>query len=149
MKFLDGKSNLQYFKGYKLNLDQFCETFKVDQEAIKYLAKIKLIKSEFGFYLIKRADNDFFFHEEDILGKITKQLIKDIIVTEIIRVNLDSKRKSINLDLDHISEEISNEMINQGYIWDAIKEPYEILIEKMIIKLALDLGIPKTSLWDI
>ena len=49
------------FKGYKLNLAQFCDTFKVDREAIKYLARVKLIKSKFGFYLIKRSDSDFFF----------------------------------------------------------------------------------------
>ena len=39
------------------------------------------------------------------------------------------------LDLDLVSEEISNKLIKQGYIWDAIKEPYEILIEKATEKL--------------
>ena len=52
------------FSGYKLNLDQFCETFKVSRQAIDYYARHKLIESNLGFFLIRRKQDDFFFHEE-------------------------------------------------------------------------------------
>ena len=68
------------FPGYKLNLDQFCEIYKIAPEAINYLARLKLMTSELGFYLIKRENDDFFFHEEDLLGTTTLRLIKDRLI---------------------------------------------------------------------
>ncbi|MHA1670626.1 MAG: hypothetical protein ACTSV5_08605 [Promethearchaeota archaeon] len=135
-------------RDFKFEIKEFCKHYNVKKIKIDYHVD-KIMSSKLGFYMFIRGDDIFFFHEEDILGKITKQLIKDKLITEIIRVNLDSKKAPLNLDLDKVSEDISDDLIKQDYIWDAIKEPYEILIEKMIIKFALDLGVPKTSLWDI
>lgn len=135
-------------RDFKFEIKEFCKHYSVKKIKIDYHVD-KIMSSKLGFYMFSRGDDIFFFHEEDVLGKITLQLIKDKIITEIIQINLDSKKKPINLDLDTVSEEISNDLIKQDYIWDAVKEPYEILIEKMIIKFALDLGIPKTSLWDM
>ncbi|MBY9018296.1 MAG: hypothetical protein KGD66_05620 [Candidatus Lokiarchaeota archaeon] len=135
-------------RDFKFEIKEFCKHYNVKKIKIDYHVD-KIMSSKQGFYMFSRGDDIFFFHEEDVLGKITKQLIKDKLVSEIIRVNLDSKKKAMNLDLDLVSEEISDDLIKQEYIWDAIKEPYEILIEKMIIKFALDLGVPKTSLWDM
>ena len=135
-------------RDFKFEIKEFCKHYNLKKIKIDYYVD-KIMSSKLGFYMFSRGDDIFFFHEEDILGKITMQLIKDKLVAEIIRVNLDSKKKAMNLDLDKVSEEISDDLIKQDYIWDAIKEPYEILIEKMIIKFALDLGVPKTSLWDI
>ena len=128
----------QNFKGYKLNLEQFCETFKVDREAIKYLARIKLIKSEFGFYLIKRADSDFFFHEEDLVGTTTFRLIKDRLIDEII--NLQEGISDKIYDLDVMSEEITIELKEMGLIWDEIIEQFQLLVLNLIIKNAIEMG---------
>ena len=135
-------------RDFKFEIKEFCKHYNVKKIKIDYYVD-KIMSSKLGFYMFSRGDDIFFFHEEDVLGKITIQLIKDKLITEIIRINLDSKKKAMNLDLDEVSEEISNDLIKQDYIWDAVKEPYEILIEKMIIKFALDLGVPKTSLWDM
>ena len=135
-------------RDFKFEIKEFCKHYNVKKIKIDYYVD-KIMSSKQGFYMFNRGDDIFFFHEEDVLGKITKQLIKDKLVSEIIRVNLDSRKKTMNLDLDKVSKEISDDLIKQGYIWDAIKEPYEILIEKVIIKYALDLGVPKTSLWDM
>jgi len=135
-------------RDFKFEINEFCKHYNVKKIKIDYHVD-KIMSNKLGFYMFSRGDDIFFFHEEDILGKITMQSIKDRLTTEIIRVNLDSKKQFMNLDLDKLSEEISNELIKQDYIWEAIKEPFEILIEKMIIKFALDLGVPKTSLWDM
>ena len=126
------------FKGYKLDLDQFCETFKVDREAITYLARIKLIKHEFGFYLIKRADNDFFFHEEDLLGTTTLRLIKDRLIDEII--NLQEGISDQIYDLDVMSEEITVELKEMGLLWDEIMEQFQLLVLNLIINNAIEMG---------
>jgi DNA-binding Lrp family transcriptional regulator len=135
-------------RDFKFEINEFCKHYNVKKIKIDYHID-KIMSNKLGFYMFSRGDDIFFFHEEDILGKNTMQLIKDRLTTEIIRVNLDSKKQSINLDLDKLSEDISCELIKQDYIWEAIKEPFEILIEKMVIKFALDLGVPKTSLWDM
>jgi hypothetical protein len=126
------------FKGYKLNLDQFCGIFKVDREAIQYLARIKLIKSEFGFYLFKRVDSDFFFHEEDLLGTTTFRLIKDRLIDEII--NLQEGISDQIYDLDVMSEEITIELKEMGLIWDEIIEQFQLLVLNLIIKNAIEMG---------
>ncbi len=135
-------------RDFKFEINEFCKHYNVKKIKIDYHID-KIMSNKLGFYMFSRGDDIFFFHEEDILGINTMQLIKDRLTTEIIRVNLDSKKQSINLDLDKLSEDISCELIKQDYIWEAIKEPFEILIEKMVIKFALDLGVPKTSLWDM
>ncbi len=128
----------QNFKGYKLNLDQFCEIFNVDREAIQYLARIKLIKSDFGFYLIKRADSDFFFHEEDLLGTTTFRLIKDRLIDEII--NFQEGISDQIYDLDVMSEEITVELKEMGLIWNEIIEQFQLLVLNLIIKNAIEMG---------
>ncbi|MFX0036180.1 MAG: hypothetical protein ACFE9I_11140 [Candidatus Hermodarchaeota archaeon] len=132
------ESNAQKFAGYKLNLDQFCELYHVSIEAINYLARYKLIKNEFGFYLIKRENNDFFFHEEDLLGTTTLRLIKDELIDEII--NLQEGIYDTIYDLDVMAEEITNQLKEMGLIWEAIQEQYQLLVLNLIIKNAIDMG---------
>jgi len=131
-------SSPQKFAGYKLNLDQFCEVYNVSKEAINYLARVKLIKNDFGFYLIKREDSDFYFHEEDLLGTTTFRLIKDRLIDEII--NLQEGIYDIIYDLDIMAEEISNQLEEMGLIWDAIKEQFQLLVLNLIIKNAIEMG---------
>ncbi len=132
------ESSSQKFVGYKLNLDQFCELHNVSKEAINYLAKSKLIKNEFGFYLIKRENNDFFFHEEDLLGTTTLRLIKDKLIDEII--NLQESIYDMIYDLDIMAEEITNQLKEMGLIWDAIQEQFQLLVLNLIIKNAIEMG---------
>jgi len=132
------ESSSQKFVGYKLNLDQFCELFNVSKEAINYLAKFKLINNNFGFYLIKRENNDFFFHEEDLLGTTTLRLIKDKLIDEII--NLQEGIYDIIYDLDIMAEEITIQLKEMGLIWDAIQEQFQLLVLNLIIKNAIEMG---------
>jgi len=131
-------SSSQKFAGYKLNLDQFCELYNVSKEAINYLARIKLITPDFGFYLIKREANDFFFHEEDLLGTTTIRLIKDRLIDEII--NLQEGIYDMIYDLDITAEDIANQLKEMGLIWDAIKEQFQMLVLNLIIKNAIEMG---------
>ena len=128
------------FKGYKLNLKEFCDSFKVDKEAIKYLAQVKIIKSNFGFYLIKRSDADFFFHEEDLLGTTTFRLIKDRLTYEIINLQEGISGSKAIYDLDKMSEEICVELKEMGLIWDEIIEQFQLLVLNLIIKNAIEMG---------
>jgi len=131
-------SSSQKFVGYKLNLDQFCEIYNVSREAINYLARFKLIKDDFGFYLIKREHNDFFFHEEDLLGTTTLRLIKDKLIDEII--NLQEGISEMIYDLDIMAQEITHHLKEMGLIWDAIQEQFQLLVLNLIIKKAIEMG---------
>ncbi len=132
------ESSSQKFEGYKLNLDQYCEVYSVSREAINYLARSKFIKNDFGFYLIKRELNDFFFHEEDLLGTTTLRLIKDKLIDEII--NLQEGIYEMIYDLDIMAEEIANQLNEMGLIWDAIQEQFQLLVLNLIIKNAIEMG---------
>ncbi len=134
---LDEK-NTQKFAGYKIDLDQFCIIHKVSKEAINYLARVKLIKDDFGFYLIKREKNDFYFHEEDLLGTTTLRLIKDKLIDEII--NLQEGIYDMIYDLDIMAEEITLQLKEMGLIWDAIQEQFQLLVLNLIIKNAIEMG---------
>jgi len=128
----------QKFVGYKLNLDQFCEVYNVAREAINYLARFKLIMNDFGFYLIKRENNDFFFHEEDLLGTTTLRLIKDRLINEII--NLQEGIYDEIYDLDIMAEEITDQLKDMGLIWDAIRDQFQLLVLNLIVKNAIEMG---------
>jgi len=132
------ESNSQKFAGYKLSLDQFCELYNVSREAVNYLARFKLIKKEFGFYLIKREHNDFFFHEEDLVGTTTLRIIKDKLIDEII--NLQEGIYEMIYDLDIMAEEITNQLKEMGLIWDAIQDQFQLLVLNLIIKNAIEMG---------
>ena len=64
-------------------------------------------------------------------------------------------RKSIIID--NIAEKIADTLIKMDLIWEAneskkiigIREPFEMLIEKILIKTALEMGLSKTFLMDI
>ncbi|MFX1378378.1 MAG: hypothetical protein ACFFA4_04740 [Promethearchaeota archaeon] len=132
------ESSSQEFAGYKLNLDQFCEVYSVSREAINYLARFKLIRNDFGFYLIKRKNNDFFFHEEDLVGTTTLRLIKDKLIDEII--NLQEGIYDIIYDLDVIAKELTDQVKEMGLIWGAIQEQFQLLVLNLIIKNAIEMG---------
>ncbi|MFX1601746.1 MAG: hypothetical protein ACFFB6_14220 [Promethearchaeota archaeon] len=132
------ESSSQEFGGYKLNLNQYCEVYNVSEEAINYLARSKLIKNEFGFFLIKRENSDFFFHEEDLVGTTTLRLIKDKLIDEII--NLQEGIYEMIYDLDIIAEELTDQLKEMGLIWDAIQEQFQLLILNLIIKNAIEMG---------
>ncbi len=132
------KDGSQKFKGYKLNIDQFCKLFEVRKEAINYLARLKLIQSDFGFYLIKRENSDFYFHEEDLLGTTTLRLIRDRLFDEIINLQEGISEAIFNLDI--MSEEIAEQLSEMGLIWGAIKHQFQLLLVNLIVKIAIDMG---------
>ncbi len=139
----DETDDLRRFSGYKLNLEQFCEVYSVAPEALNYLARLKLITNELGFYLIRRENDDFFFHEEDLLGTTTLRLIKDRLIDEIIY--LESGYYTELYDLDKMAREISVQLKEMGLIWDAIQKQFELLILNLIIKNAIDMGFLETD----
>jgi len=131
------------FSGYKLNLDQFCELYNVAPEAINYLARLKLITNKLGFFLIERENDDFFFHEEDLLGTTTLRMIKDRLIDQII--HLESGYYTELYNLDSMAREISIQLKEMGLIWDAIQNQFELLILNLIIKNAIDMGFLETD----
>ncbi|MBY9006154.1 MAG: hypothetical protein KGD63_05305 [Candidatus Lokiarchaeota archaeon] len=133
-------------RDYKFEIKEFCKYYNVKKLRIDYYVDT-IMSSKFGFFMFKREKDVFFFHQEDILGTTTLRLIKDHLIEEIIHINLKGYREIY--DLDNLSEEIAQKLINMDLIWDRIREPFEMLIEKLIIKTAMDMGISKTFLMDM
>ncbi len=143
---------------YKLNLKQFCEVYDIDDLEINYFIR-KIMSNNLGFFMFVRGNDVFFFHEDDLLGTTTLRLVKDHLIEEIIFKDLiihkdlaiekGSTSKKEIYDLDKEAEEITEKVKKMGLIWEAIKEQFEILVKKLIIKTAIDMGISRTDLTDI
>ncbi len=133
-------------RNYKFEINAFCEHYKVKKLRIEFYVD-KIMSSKLGFFMFTRDEDVFFFHEEDILGTTTLRLIKDRLIDEFVYINLHGYRKFY--DLDKIAEEIAQQLINIDLIWDRIREPFEMIIEKLLIKTAIDMGMSKTFLMDM
>ncbi len=133
-------------RNYKFEINEFCRYYKVKNLRIEFYVD-KIMSSKLGFFMFIRDDDVFFFHEEDILGTTTLRLIKDQLIEEIIQINLNGYRKIY--DLDKMAVDIAEKLINMDLIWDRIREPFEMIIEKLLIKNAIDMGMSKTFLMDI
>jgi len=142
---------------YKFEMDSFCEHYKIKRLRIDFYVD-KIMSNKLGFFLFRRrseeGDDLFFFHEEDIVGTTTLRLVKDRLMEEVIHFNLSGQQIShdfnkIIYDLDKMAEEISEKLIKMGLIWERIRIPFEMLIEKIIVKMALEMGISKITLMDI
>jgi len=131
---------------YKLNIDQFCEFYDVKNLYINYYVD-KIMSSNLGFYMFVRGKDTFFFHGEDLLGTTTLRLVKDHLIEEMIHINLIGEKKFY--DLDEESKKLTEKLKEMRLIWDAIKEQFEILIKKLIIKMAIEMGVSKTFLTDL
>lgn len=131
---------------YKLNIDQFCEVYDVKKLYIDYYID-KIMSSNVGFYMFVRGNDQFFFHGEDLLGTTALRLVKDHLMDEMIHMNLIGEKKFY--DLDEEAVKIVNNLMKMGIIWEAVKEQFEILIKKLIIKMAVEMGISKTFLTDL
>ncbi len=133
-------------RNYKFEINEFCRYYKVKNLRIEFYVD-KMMSSKLGFFMFIRDDDVFFFHEEDILGTTTLRLIKDQLIEEIIQINLNGYRKIY--DLDKMAGDIAEKLTNMDLIWDRIREPFEMIIEKLLIKNAIDMGLSKTFLMDI
>ena len=133
------------FSGYKLNLVQFCEVYNIKDFQIKYMID-KVLSNQLGFYKISRGKDIFFFHKEDLLGIIALRLIKDNIIEKIIYNNFIEIQK--NYDLDETAKEIAEQLKDMGLIWEALQIQFEILLKKLIITTAIDMGISKRILTE-
>jgi len=143
-------------RDFKFEITEFCKHYNVKKLRIDFYVD-RLLSSDLGLYMFSRGEDKFFFHREDVLGVTTIRLIKDNLINEIIEVSLAEEKMISDLDLDRLAEEITEKLLGMELIWDmnesrgisGIKEPFEMLVEKMIIKYALEISIPKTSLMDI
>jgi len=133
-------------RDYKFEINEFCKYYNVKRLRIDFYVD-KIMSSKFGFYMFIRDNDVFFFHRDDILGTTTLRLIKDQLIEEIVHINLKGYRQFY--DLDDIAESIAEKLIEMNLIWDKIREPFEMLIEKLIISTAIDMGLSKTFLMDI
>jgi predicted transcriptional regulator len=142
---------------YKFELNEFCKQYNIRKSYLVYF-RDRILSSKLGFFMFTRSsekeDDHFFFHEEDLVGITTLRLVKDKLIDEIIYFNLVEqeqigKSDKIYYDLDKITREISNKLEEMGLIWERIKKPFEMLIEKIVIKTALDMGISKYTLLDM
>ena len=143
-------------RDFKFEITEFCKHYNVKKLRIDFYVD-RLLSSDLGLYMFSRGEDKFFFHREDVLGVTSTRLIKNYLINEIVELNIAEEKMISDLDLDKIAEEITEKLLKMELIWDmneshniiGIKEPFEMLIEKMIIKNALEMGIPKTSLMDI
>ena len=72
-------------RDFKFEIKEFCKHYNLKKIKIDYYVD-KIMSSKLGFYMFSRGDDIFFFHEEDVLGKITMQLIKDKLVLSLIHI---------------------------------------------------------------
>jgi len=143
-------------RDFKFEITEFCKHYNVKKLRIDFYVD-RLMSSDLGLYMFSRGEDRFFFHREDVLGVSTIRLIKDNLINEIVELNIAEEKMISDLDLDKKAEDIVENLLEMELIWDVnepqkisgIKEPFEMLVEKMIIKNALEMGIPKTSLMDI
>ncbi|MBD3211751.1 MAG: hypothetical protein GF311_04010 [Candidatus Lokiarchaeota archaeon] len=133
-------------RDYKFEINEFCKYYSVKRLRIDFYVD-KIMSSDFGFYMFTRDKDVFFFHKDDILGTTTNRLIKDQLIEEIIHINLKGYRQFY--DLDNMAEQIADKLIEMNLIWDKIQEPFEMLIEKLIIRTAMEMGLSKTFLMDM
>jgi hypothetical protein len=137
---------------YKLNLKQFCEVYNINELEINYFIR-KIMSKDLGFFMFVRGNDVFFFHEEDLLGTTTLRLVKDHLIEEIIYKDLiihkDLAGKEELYDLDKEAEKITEKIKAMKLIWEAIQEQFEILVKKLIIKTAVEMGTSRTDLTDI
>jgi hypothetical protein len=105
------------------------------------------MSSNLGFYMFERGEDIFFFHEEDTLGTTTLHLIRDEVIDELIHYNIEGKTRIISLD--SITKEIADELEEMDLIWTKIRTEFELLIEKIFVKMALDLGFPRDELMKL
>ncbi|TET04863.1 MAG: ArsR family transcriptional regulator, partial [Candidatus Atribacteria bacterium] len=143
-------------RDFKFEITEFCKHYNVKKLRIDFYVD-RLLSGDLGLYMFSRGEDKFFFHREDVLGVTTIRLIKDNLINEIIELNIAKEKMISDLDLDNLAEDITKKLLEMELIWDmnedqeisGIKEPFEMLVEKMIIKYALEMGIPKASLMDI
>ncbi len=143
-------------RDFKFEITEFCKHYNVKKLRIDFYVD-RLLSSDLGLYMFSRGEDKFFFHREDVLGVSSIRLIKDNLINEIINLSIAKEKMISDLDLDKLAEDITEKLLKMELIWDkneskgisGIKEPFEMLVEKMIIKYALEMGIPKTSLMDI
>jgi len=143
-------------RDFKFEITEFCKHYNVKKLRIDFYVD-RLLSSDLGLYMFSRGEDKFFFHREDVLGVTTIRLIKDNLINEIVKLNIAKEKMISDLDLDNLAEEITEKLLKMELIWDinedqeisGIKEPFEMLVEKMIIKYALEMGISKASLMDI
>ncbi|GAI63014.1 unnamed protein product, partial [marine sediment metagenome] len=141
-------------RDFKFEIDEFCKHYDVKRLRIDFYVD-KIMSNNLGYYIFTRGDDIFFFHADDIIGTTTLRLIKDRLIKEIIHINLDGYRKIY--DLDKMAEKIAENLVKMNLIWEpdedakigGIREPFEMLIEKMLIKKALDMGFSRPFLMDI
>lgn len=141
-------------KDFKFEINEFCKHYDVKRLRIDFYVD-KIMSTNLGYYIFTRGNDIFFFHADDIIGTTTLRLIKDRLTKEIIHINLDGYRKIY--DLDKMAEKIAENLVKMNLIWEAdedakiggIREPFEMLIEKMLIKKALDMGFSKPFLMDM
>ncbi len=157
---------------YKYEINSFREHYKIKKIRIDYFVE-KIMSSNLGFFMFTRSHGDddkediFFFHEDDIVGTTTLRLVKDKLTEEIIQLNKIyydkyelskiSETFAKIYDLDVMAEEIAEKLLQMHLIWDQDKEkkiigiiePFKMLIEKIIVKTALEMGFSRTFLMDL
>jgi len=159
---------------YKYEINSFREHYKIKKIRIDYFVE-KLMSSNLGFFMFTRShihgedenEDIFFFHEDDVIGTTTLRLVKDKLIEEIIQLNKIyhdkyelskiSETFAKIYDLDEMAEEIAKKLLKMKLIWGrneekeiiGILEPFKMLIEKIIVKIALELGFSRTFLMDL
>lgn len=138
---------------YKFEINMFCKQYneldpslRIKKFKIDFYVD-KIMSNQLGFFMFVRGDDVFFFHKDDILGTTTIRLIKDKLIEEIINKKLEHSTEVEYLD--EMATSVSNKLLNMNLIWEKIKNSFELLIQKLIIKIGMELGISKAILMDL
>ncbi|MBD3254018.1 MAG: hypothetical protein GF383_02955, partial [Candidatus Lokiarchaeota archaeon] len=138
---------------YKFEITMFCKQYneldpslRIKKFKIDFYVD-KIMSNQLGFFMFVRGEDVFFFHKDDILGTTTIRLIKDKLIEEIINKKLEHTTEVEYLDEMAVS--VSNKLLNMNLIWEKIQKPFELLIQKLIIKIGMELGISKAILMDL
>lgn len=131
---------------FKMEMQVFCEQFAVKPYDIKHYIN-KIMASDLGFYMFERSYDVFFFHTNDTLGTNTLRLIKDTIIDELINLSIENETRIDSLDVQ--VDYIAGELLGMGLIWEKIRPEFELLLEKIFVKSAFEMGFPKDILIDL
>ncbi|TXT54744.1 MAG: hypothetical protein BAJALOKI2v1_730016 [Promethearchaeota archaeon] len=138
---------------YKFEINMFCKQYneldpslRIKKFKIDFYVD-KIMSSHLGFFMFVRGEDVFFFHKDDILGTTTIRLIKDKLIEEIINKRLDHTEEVESLD--EMARDVSKKLLHMNLIWEQIQDSFEMLIQKLILKIGMELGISKAILMDL
>ncbi len=130
------------FEGLKyFDRELFIETYHLSDAQLTYNLE-KIMKADLGFYRIS-WESDLFFQQDDLIGGVVFNLIRNAIEAEIVKRSLKIPTES---SIESIANEIGEKMIQLQLIRVVIKKAFIRFIEVLTIKFAIDRGFTRVDI---